>query len=1228
MSVARQSSRVTGTAAVCVLLTLLSAGAARAADPPLSGRGDFANIAKNGFLLNINGAFFKDTSRTQWPNLVPNALGSVRNNYAQSMAWFDGKLYVGTARDTICLGGLSSGDCFGPSGFPGPNQRAEIWRFTPSANTEPGAWGLNGTWERLYQSPYSTALSGLRVIGGFLGVPEAEQIPTDVPRDFAYRGMTVCDAGDQVQRLYVATFGLPGNILYQTQTRTGSSFWSRWLAPTTTTFQPTSTTGLNAAALDIVNGTADLGYRALACFKGRLWTSPAGGATDVDASLNPVVLMNPNPANGGAWQTVFDVTDANPSNEGIFQIDAVGDYLYVTTVNRENGFELWRGDGTNCRAPWQGDGQCNLTWTRVINAGGGRPDDVYGPTSTKDNAIGVLGVLGSDLYVGATESGFFESTLAEMMRVPNAGAPGPVKWELLVGWPRRDWESRMGAGQDLENFQCATAGYDMPNANSEFGNLWPLAYGSNSLTALDDDPDADDCPPLSNAGPGLGKLPTTGANYPLAIGSASYFWRFAEHQGELFIGTLDLLGSELPYNGNQTGADLWRTTNGVDFVTVDRGGLGNPAAYGIRTLLSTPIGLAVGTANPYGDLVSAGEQLGGLDVHIGTTAPGAYIGPKVNPGADQLIFDTGGTGQVAAKLNPSGSLDGFGGAGPLSCDWYLGTLTAEQCANPAGLTPVSTTQDCGQSTTVNLVSRDGAGDIFQYQYTLRVQDQDGDVNCATTNITASSNLAPSVQVTPSVPFSIRENRSPYRSNLKLVDFDGDGNETYEVTGVCKDPDGDAVTRCEFSALDAGNTVSDMTMTCLTQDECIVKARVTTKREDLSQQVADTSRPDVVLDTRDSNGYTRRFGWESYVQRLLDNAGANDRPVCRSAVLAMQPDGVLSIDPAANLSDGYPLCADPEGLLASYRVEAAGEGSGSLGPFGGVTSPAAGSSTAVPGPITYTPDADTTLDVFEITALDQKKEAADTGSNNLRSRPVALRIQVDGVAPQAQITGTPATAAACGTPEADLCGTATDELSGVGEVKVSIQRNSDSAYWNGATWVADETLLAAQGTTSWRYLFTPEPGIAYTASVKALDLAGNEGTPATQGFTRPADQTPPTLGITFPGAQTYSIAAFAQGCGTSAADVCGTASDASGVASVEISIRNAGGQWWNGTTFQTGAQQWLPATLGGQSWNRAFTPPADGAYSLNVRARDTLGNEATQSVSFTRQRSLIERLLGR
>jgi hypothetical protein len=292
----------------------------------------------------------------------------------------------------------------------------------------------------------------------------------------------------------------------------------------------------------------------------------------------------------------------------------------------------------------------------------------------------------------------------------------------------------------------------------------------------------------------------------------------------------------------------------------------------------------------------------------------------------------------------------------------------------------------------------------------------------------------------------------------------------------------------------------------------------------------------------------------------------------------------------------------------------------------VTSPTAGSSTAVP--ITYTPNAGTTLDVFEITARDQKKEETDTGSDNLRSRPVALRIQVDGVPPQAQITGTPATAAACGTPEADLCGTASDDLSGVGEVKVSIQRNSDSTYWDGITWNGSETWLTAQGTTSWRYAFTPEPGIAYTARAKAVDLAGNEGTAALQGFTRPADQTPPTLVITFPGAQTYSIAAFAQGCGTSAADVCGTASDTSGVASVEISIRNAGGQWWNGTTFQAGAQQWLGATLGGQSWNRAFTPPADGTYSLNVRARDTLGNETSRSVNFTRQRSWSERLLGR
>src|SRR5262249_31944598 len=75
------------------------------------------------------------------------------------------------------------------------------------------------------------------------------------------------------------------------------------------------------------------------------------------------------------------------------------------------------------------------------------------------------------------------------------------------------------------------------------------------------------------------------------------------------------------------GFDLWRTPDGVRWFPVTRKGFGNPYNYGARNLLSPPLGLFVGTANPFGPQVAvrtfAGHwgyvdnPRGGLEVWLG-----------------------------------------------------------------------------------------------------------------------------------------------------------------------------------------------------------------------------------------------------------------------------------------------------------------------------------------------------------------------------------------------------------------------------------------------------------------------------------------------------------------------------------------------------------------------------------------------------------------------------------
>lgn len=79
----------------------------------------------------------------------------------------------------------------------------------------------------------------------------------------------------------------------------------------------------------------------------------------------------------------------------------------------------------------------------------------------------------------------------------------------------------------------------------------------------------------------------------------SAFWVMATHGETLYVGThhwqpFDCLRQRQPLAG---GCELWATQDGERFTPVFRGGLGDPYEIGVRTLLSTPIGLVVGSSN-------------------------------------------------------------------------------------------------------------------------------------------------------------------------------------------------------------------------------------------------------------------------------------------------------------------------------------------------------------------------------------------------------------------------------------------------------------------------------------------------------------------------------------------------------------------------------------------------------------------------------------------------------
>ena len=143
--------------------------------------------------------------------------------------------------------------------------------------------------------------------------------------------------------------------------------------------------------------------------------------------------------------------------------------------------------------------------------------------------------------------------------------------------------------------------------------------------------------------------------------------------------------------------------------------------------------------------------------------------------------------------------------------------------------------------------------------------------------------------------------------------------------------------------------------------------------------------------------------------------------------------------------------------------------------------------------------------------------------------------------------------------------------------------------------------------------------SHTFDVRATDAAGNtDGTPAT--YTWLVDTAAPSSTIGFPVASaSYTASEWAAGCAT--AGLCGTYSDGSGagVAAVEVSIQEGGGDYWDGSGFSSSTEVWNDADLAAGDWSYDLDSsdfPADGDYTVRVRARDDVGNtEAPSSRTF-------------
>ncbi|MBI5544045.1 MAG: hypothetical protein HY901_09170 [Deltaproteobacteria bacterium] len=121
------------------------------------------------------------------------------------------------------------------------------------------------------------------------------------------------------------------------------------------------------------------------------------------------------------------------------------------------------------------------------------------------------------------------------------------------------------------------------------------------------------------------------------------------------------------------------------------------------------------------------------------------------------------------------------------------------------------------------------------------------------------------------------------------------------------------------------------------------------------------------------------------------------------------------------------------------------------------------------------------------------------------------VTVDAVPPASTITSPVSGAFLQAAPA--LEGVASDDLSGVSKVEVSVGREADQTFWTGSTWAAGETWVATTGQEAWSLpsVVFDQDGL-YTVHSQATDGAGNLQSPRAQASFTLDRQAPTFAGI--------------------------------------------------------------------------------------------------------------------
>ncbi len=433
--------------------------------------------------------------------------GDGLNNYAHSMAWFKGCLYVGTMRGNFPLMkarmpiGLDPWPVECPENPFDLDLRAEIWCYRSREDT----------WERVYKSP---------TITGSHGKP--------IPRDISYRSMLVYQAAsDPAPALYVGTWSPakgPGPLLLRTEDGRD--------------FEPSCEPGLIGLPVTTI--------RSITEFKGRLYTTPAGSrGGNPNVSAHSVIYESRDPGHG-RWEPINDFGFGDIGNKTVFEMAALGDHLYAGTFNLE-GYQVWRSAA---------EGEPPYHWEKMIERGAYRG-------GFNQCVLSMYPFKGA-LYIGSGIQGG---------GVDRQNKIGPAAAELIRVFPDGHWDLIVGEERDTpDGHKKPLSGY-LPGFDNFFnGYFWRMCEHNGWLY-------------LSSFGWSFALGYARRETWPTA------FTKIVNKVGDQFI------------LQRQAGFDLYRSCDGENWVPVTQNGMDNPYNIGLRTMASTPYGLFLGTANPFGPKV-------------------------------------------------------------------------------------------------------------------------------------------------------------------------------------------------------------------------------------------------------------------------------------------------------------------------------------------------------------------------------------------------------------------------------------------------------------------------------------------------------------------------------------------------------------------------------------------------------------------------------------------------